>query len=140
MADRLLFEVAVEMDRRDMSMLRAAHGEAAILPFGGTVSGEVFNGRVLPGGADCQTVDANGVRHMCARYMLEGTDFMGAKCRVYIENNGWFSGGTPTMPFKTVPTFLTDSEALSPILCSGFFRGEGHPREGGVLIKLFRLE
>ena len=75
-------------------MLKAPHGEAAILPFGGTVSGEVFNGRVLPGGADVQTVDASGVRHMCARYMLEGEDFTGAKCRVYIENNGWFSGGS----------------------------------------------
>ncbi|MBO6010596.1 MAG: DUF3237 domain-containing protein [Oscillospiraceae bacterium] len=140
MADRLLFEVAVEMDRRDMSMLKAAHGEAAILPFGGTVSGEVFSGRVLPGGADVQTVDASGVRHMCARYMLEGEDFTGAKCRVYIENNGWFSGGTPTMQFRTIPTFLTDSEALAPLLHAGRFRGEGHPREGGVLIKLFRLE
>lgn len=140
MADRLLFEVAVEMGRGDISTLKTDRGEATIIPFGGTVSGEVFSGVVLPGGVDCQTVDANGVRKMCARYMLEGTDFTGAKCRVYIENNGWFSGGTPTMPFRTIPTFLTDSEALAPLLHAGRFRGEGHPRDGGVLIKLFRLE
>lgn len=140
MADRLLFEVAVEMDRGAISTLKTDRGEATIIPFGGTVSGEVFSGVVLPGGVDCQTVDANGVRKMCARYMLEGTDFTGAKCRVFVENIGWFSGGTASFPFKTIPTFLTDSEALAPLLNSGRFRGEGHPREGGVLIKLFRLE
>ena len=31
---------------------------------------------------------------MSARYMLEGVDKNGEHCRIYIDNNGWFSGET----------------------------------------------
>jgi len=63
-----------------------------MIPFGGTVEGELFHGKVLAGGVDTQTVDQNGVRHMSARYMLEGVDNAGEPCHIYIDNNGWFVG------------------------------------------------
>ena len=44
------------------------------------------------------------------------------------------------MPFKTVPTFLTDSKTLAPYLHTNRFRGEGHPDTNGVLIKFFEVE
>ena len=140
MADRLIFEIAVDISKGGASFLKAANGEVAMIPFGGTVTGPLFNGKVLPGGVDVQTVNANGVRHMCARYMLEGVDDRGDKCRIFIENNGWFAPGPPSSPFKTIPTFLTDSVSLAPLLHSNRFRGEGHPRDGGVMIKLFEIE
>ena len=140
MADRLIFEVAVDIALGGSAALKAAHGEVLMIPFGGEVHGSIFNGTVLPGGTDVQTVDANGVRKMDARYMLEGTDYTGAPCRIYVENVGYFPAGAHAMPFKTVSTFLTDSEALAPLLHSASFRGEGHPREGGVLIKIFLME
>jgi hypothetical protein len=74
MYDKLIFEVAVEFDPTQISQLKSPAGEVLMIPFGGTVKGELFNGRVLPGGVDTQTVDQNGVRHMSARYMLEGVD------------------------------------------------------------------
>jgi hypothetical protein len=138
MPDRLIFEVAVEIDPAQISQLKGSAGEVIMIPFGGTVKGEVFNGRVLPGGVDTQTVDQNGVRHMSARYMLDGVDNTGGKCRIYIDNNGWFSGGM-SMPFKTIPTFFTDSKALAPYLHCNKFRTEGHHRQGGVTIKVFEI-
>ena len=112
MNDKLIFEVAVEIDPTQISQLNGPAGEVLMIPFGGTVEGELFNGRILPGGVDTQIVDQNGIRHMSARYMLEGVDKTGEQCRIYVDNNGWFCGEM-VMPFKTIPTFFTNSKALA---------------------------
>jgi hypothetical protein len=138
MNDKLIFEVAVEIDPTQISQLNGPAGEVLMIPFGGTVEGELFNGRILPGGVDTQIVDQNGIRHMSARYMLEGVDKNGEQCRIYVDNNGWFCGEM-VMPFKTIPTFFTDSKALAIYLHSNKFRTEGHPRQGGVTIKVFEI-
>jgi hypothetical protein len=138
MQDKLIFEVTVEIDPAQISQLKGPAGEVIMIPFSGTVKGELFNGRVLPGGVDTQIVNQNGVRHMSARYMLEGVDKNGEQCRIYIDNNGWFPIEM-TMPFKTIPTFFTDSKALASYLHSNKFRTEGHPRPGGVTIKVFEI-
>ena len=138
MPDRLIFEVTVDIDPALISQLKGQAGEVIMIPFSGTVQGEIFNGRVLPGGVDTQTVDQNGVRHMSARYMLEGTDKNGEPCRIYIDNNGWFSGEM-SMPFKTIPTLYTDSKTLAPYLHSNKFRTEGHSRQDGVTIRVFEI-
>jgi hypothetical protein len=49
MDDKLIFEVVVEIDPAQISQLKSFAGEVYIIPFGGTVKGEIFNGRVLPG-------------------------------------------------------------------------------------------
>ena len=138
MADKLIMEVLVSIEGKDVSFLKGPAGEVVMIPFGGTVQGEIFNGVVCPGGVDCQRVNRTGVRHMCARYMLEGTDSAGEKCHIFVDNNGWFNG--MQSPFQTVPTFMTDSKTLAPYLHQNKFRGEGHPREGGVTIKFFEVE
>ena len=138
MADKLIMEVLVSIEGTDVSFLKGPAGEVVMIPFGGTVQGEIFNGVVCPGGVDCQRVNLTGVRHMCARYMLEGTDSAGEKCHIFVDNNGWFTG--MQSPFQTVPTFMTDSKTLAPYLHQNKFRGEGHPREGGVTIKFFEVE
>jgi hypothetical protein len=138
MSDKLIFEVTVKIDPTQIAQLKGPAGEVIMIPFGGTVEGEIFKGRVLSGGVDTQTVDQNGVRHMSARYMLEGVDNTGEQCRIYIDNNGWFSGPM-ALPFKTIPTFITDSKALAAYLHSNKFRTEGHPRQDGVTIKVFEI-
>ena len=138
MADKLIMEVLVSIEGKDVSFLKGPAGEVVMIPFGGTVQGEIFNGVVCPGGVDCQRVNLTGVRHMCARSMLEGTASAGEKCHIFVDNNGWFNG--MQSPFQTVPTFMTDSKTLAPYLHQNKFRGEGHPREGGVTIKFFEVE
>jgi len=137
MADKLILEIHVTMDMKDCSFLKGPAGEVVMIPFGGTAEGEIFKGTVRPGGVDCQRVNLAGVRHMSARYLLDGVDSAGEPCRIFIENNGWFE--TQSMPFRTVPTFITDSRTLAPYLHSSRFRGEGHPDDGGVLIKFYEV-
>ena len=74
---------------------------------------------------------------MSARYMLEGTDKHGEACHIYIENNGWFEA--QSMPFKTIPTFYTDSNNLAPYLHRNAFRAEGHFIDGNLVIKMFEI-
>ena len=135
--DKLILEIAVDIDGKNVSFLSGAGGEVVMIPFTGTASGEIFNGTVAPGACDTQRVNLAGVRHMSARYMLTGKDHTGADCNIFIENNGWFT--EMQTPFPTVPTMLTDSKALAPYLHANHFRGEGHPRDGGVLIKIFEV-
>ncbi len=138
MEDKLIMEVFVVVDGKERSQLDTPVGSVIMIPFGGTVSGELFEGKVLPGGVDRQILDANNVKHMSARYMLEGVDHTGESCRIYVENNGYFDNDAPR-PFKTIPTFYTDSKALAPYLHTNKFRGEGHPTSAGVTIKFFEI-
>jgi len=139
MADRPIMEVFVELEREKIVELDGPAGRVVMLPFGGTVRGELFSGVVCPGGVDTQVTDAAGVRSLSARYMLSGTDSAGRPCRIYVDNEGRFAAGELPSPFVTTPTFLTDSEALAPYLHRNRFRGEGHPGERGPVIRFFEV-
>ncbi|MEI2386651.1 DUF3237 domain-containing protein [Breoghania sp. JC706] len=53
----------------------APKGRRRIIPIiGGTVSGERLSGTILPGGADWQTVFADGSAELDTRYMIETHD------------------------------------------------------------------
>ena len=139
MADKLIMEVYVELEPEKVVELTGPSCKVKMLPFVGTVKGEIFNGVVAPGGVDTQVTNAVGVRNMSARYMLVGTDKAGKPCHIYVDNEGWFTNGEQPRPFTTVPAFLTDSEALAPYLHQNKFRGEGHPGEKGPTIKFFEI-
>jgi hypothetical protein len=98
---------------------------------------KLFSGRVLLSGVDTQTVDQNGVGYISALCVLESVDKTGGPCRIFIDNNGWFSGEM-VMPFKTIPTLFTDSKSPATYLHTDKFRPERHPRQGGVIIKYLK--
>lgn len=125
------------IDRTSISTLEAGNSKAVIIPFGGYTESEYFKGRILPGAADVQTVDAAGIRHMCAKYMFEGTDGQGNKCRLFVENNGYFEPGSSPSPFHACPVFLSDSEYLNDILAKPVYRAEGHSTKEGVDIRIY---
>ena len=139
MEKKLILEIRVTIDSREISRLSGQGGSVVLIPFGGSVTGEIFSGRICPGGVDVQRVNLSGVRHMLARYMLEGSDYTGAACRIYIENNGWFSDGNVPAVFRTVPSFITDSATLAPYLHRNCFVGEGIPDDQGVMIRLYEV-
>lgn len=139
MADKLIMEVMVEVDREEISQFDTPVGSVIMIPFKGKATGSLFEGVILPGGVDRQLLDVNNVKHMSARYMLEGVDHTGEKCKIFVENNGFFDNDAPR-PFKTIPTFYTDSKALEAYLHTNKFRGEGHPSPEGVTIKFFEIE
>lgn len=121
--------------------LKGENAEVDMIPFKGhVVSCELFSGIVEPCGVDTQVVNAAGVRHMSARYMLTGKDADGNDAHIYIENNGWFEEQYRSMPFHTVPTFYTDSPVLAGYLHRNQFTGEGRIEEDGLHIYFFEIE
>ena len=135
-----ILEVHVELDPAGTVALDSELGHVTMIPFRGTVQGPLFTGVVEPCGVDTQVTNQCDVRHMSARYMLTGKDADGQDCRIYVENNGWFTDGDDPRPFRTVPTFITDSRRLAPYLHRNRFCGEGLMEETGLWIRFYELE
>lgn len=110
-----------------------------MIPFTGKVSGNYFQGEVLDGGVDTQIIGKHGDRHhLSARYMLQGKDYMGQPCQIYIENNGEVHNHPKHQAlFRTTPKIITNSKALS-FLNEEILVGEGFPTDCGVDIKIYR--
>lgn len=136
--DKLIFDFQIQTNDAQVSELKATNGVVLMIPFGGHVESELFTGKILPGAIDIQVENAANIRHMCARYMFEGVDHTGTPCRLFVDNNGYFEPNTHNFnPFRTCPTFMTDSAALSPYLEGAHFRAEGHVKEDGLHILVF---
>ncbi|MET7246456.1 DUF3237 domain-containing protein [Methylobacterium sp. EM32] len=115
---------------------------------GGTVSGPALSGRVLPGGADYQTIAADGLTQLHARYVIEAGD--GA--RIYVENTGLRFGppealerlrrGEPVDPgliyFRTAPRFETAAPSLAWMQTS-LFLATGARAPDHVALSVFRV-
>ena len=138
--DTPILEILVKIDPDGITDLESDIGHVKMIPFGGSVDCELFHGVVEPCGVDTQVTNQNGVHHMSARYMLTGRDQDGADCHIYIENNAWFTNGETPRPFRTVPTFITDSKRLAPYLHRNQFVGEGVEAEDGLHIRFYEIE
>ena len=134
-----ILDIKIDMNGPSLH-LKGENGEVEMIPFKGSVDCELFRGVVEPCGVDTQIVNAAGVRHMSARYMLTGTDADGRAAHIYIENNGWFDDAHRTMPFHTVPTFYTDSKRLAAYLHRNQFTGEGNVEEDGLHIRFYEID
>ena len=120
--------------------INTKRGEISVVPFSGTVDSELFKGIVEPWGVDAQVLDHSNIRHLSARYMLTGKDSEGNDCHIYIENNGHIETG-PSLTFKTVPTFYTDSPVLADYLHYDRFYGTGTVDENHQLwIRFYEVE
>jgi len=74
--------------------------------FDGEVKGPAFNGKILPGGVDTQTINSDGKGTLSARYIVSGTDESGTPCNMYIDNRGAIGED------MTYPKCYCDSERL----------------------------
>lgn len=133
-------EILVEVDRTGIVEFDSEIGHVKLIPFGGTVNCDMFQGIIEPCGVDTQVTNQNEVRHMSARYVLTGKDADGQDCHIYVENNAWFTNGQQPKPFHTVPTFITDSKKLAPYLHRNQFIGEGLRDERGLWIRFYALQ
>lgn len=139
MTKKLVFDIKIDSNGENLH-LKGENAEVDMIPFKGSVKGELFNGIVEPCGVDTQVVNAVGVRHMSARNMLTGKDKEGCDAHIYIENNGWFEEKYRSMPFHTVPTFYTDSPTLEAYLHRNQFEGEGRIEDDGLHIYFYEIE
>lgn len=112
--------------------------DVLMIMFSGSADGKYFKGQVLPGGIDTQVIGKVGDRHtLSARYMLEGKDYTGESCKIFIENNGNFNRKYEDILFRTYPKIITNSKALE-FLNNDILVGEGIGTESGVDIKIYR--
>ena len=132
-----------------------ARGRRRIVPIlGGTCEGreayrDLLNGRVLPGGADWQVIQPDGLTEADARYTLE-TD---RGDLVYVQNRGIrhappeimrkLLAGEAVDPalvyFCSTPTFETSAPGLQGLSRAIFVGvGERHPSE--VVIRFWKVE
>ena len=138
--EKPILEILVQTDPEGTVELESEIGHVKMIPFKGTVHSEIFTGIVEPCGVDTQVTNQNEVRHMSARYVLTGKDADGQDCHIYVENNAWFTDGNRPRPFRTVPTFITDSKRLAPYLHRNQFVGEGERDERGLWIRFYELK
>lgn len=102
-------EFKIKIDIKDCMEVNGNSGNAKIILFSGFCENEYFSGKILEGGADTQLIRHGKRTTVSARYILEGFDYKGTPCRIFIENNGYIdSDGS----IHTIPYVLTDSSAL----------------------------
>ncbi|MBQ5332489.1 MAG: DUF3237 family protein [Oscillospiraceae bacterium] len=100
-----------------------------MVSFIGKAEGTYFNGNVIGTGVDTQVSSPEGKWFLSARYMLEGTDIDGERCRIFIENNG-------SLEIGLTPRIVTDSKALSKFETAEL-KAELSPMEGGVIVSVW---
>lgn len=126
----LLLEIEVQC-RQAVSV--HGHGrDIVMIPFSGRAKGPYFTGRILGEGVDVQKTERDARRLLSARYVLEGEDFTGRKCRIFIENQG-YQGEVYH------PSIVTDSQALAGWEEEELWDTvEGIP--GGVRVRIYRRQ
>ena len=126
-----------------------AKGLRRFIPIlGGDVRGPRLNGRVLPGGADCQLIRSDGVLELRAQYVMEAPDHS----RILIDNSGIRRGPQEAMErlrrgeevdpsliyFRTSPRFETSDRKFQWLMKS-LFIGTGIRRPDRVELTLFEV-
>lgn len=129
---------------------RVPGGVRRVIPIlGGSVQGEGWTGRVLPGGADFQLIVHDGYAELDARYVVE-TD---AGDLVFVRNQAVRSGPPALMQriargepvdarqiyFRCQPRFETASQALGWIN-ERLFVGTGARHPDQVVMRFFALD
>ena len=128
MHDELLMEIRVTC--LEPVSVNGANRTIVMIPFTGEASGLYFTGSVTGTGMDTQKIENDGTFRLSARYMLEGKDFEGNDCRVFIENQGNPDTGL-------TPSIVTDSPALADWETAELYaESDGIPE--GVMIRIFR--
>ncbi len=79
--------MTINVTTYDAQMLEGQYSRVVMIPFSAEATGKYFNGKTVANGIDTQITTKGGFS-LSARYMLEGIDSSGKKCRLFIENNG----------------------------------------------------
>lgn len=105
------------------------HNQTVVMiPFNGNASGEYFSGKIIGTGVDTQKYKKDGINSLSARYTIEGIDFKGQNCKIFIENNVSDDSWTPTI--------TTDSIALKDWETAAL-RSTIDGTKDGVIVKIF---
>ena len=120
--------ITINVTTYNAQMLERSNSRVVMIPFSGEAKGKYFNGKTIANGVDTQITSADGFS-LSARYMLEGTDRNGNKCRLFIENNG-------TSLDNCVPKIYSDSEELA-FLENADLTASVECVENGVVVRIY---
>ena len=104
--------------------------DIVMIPFTGTAESAYFKGKIIGTGVDTQKIPKGEKTFLSARYMLEGEDYTGQRCRIFVENQGNDMNCCK-------PVIVTDSEALAE-LENIPLRAIVEPAEGGVTVNIYK--
>ena len=124
----LLMEIRVKCEQA--VSVKGKTKSIAMIPFTGETEGKYFTGKVIGAGVDTQKIDPEGKAALSARYMLEGTDYGGNPCRIFIENQGVWGG-------EFIPLIVTDSPLLAEWE-EADLRAAVKGIPGGVMVSVYR--
>ena len=120
--------MTISVTTYEAKAIEGKNSRVVMIPFGAKATGEYFRGETLENGVDTQITTREGFS-LSARYMLEGTDRSGKRCRVFIENNG-------TSLDNCKPKIHTDSEELA-FLENIELTASVERVENGVVVKIY---
>ena len=120
--------MTINVTTYEAHILNGKSSRVVMIPFSAQAEGEYFCGKTVADGVDTQLTTRDGFS-LSARYMLEGTDRSGNKCRVFIENNG-------TSLDNCRPKIYTDSKELA-FLESAALMAKAECIENGVVVSIF---
>ncbi len=123
--------ITINVTTHQAQSVQGTDSGVVMIPFSAEAVGDYFCGKTITDGIDTQYT-AKGSLTLSARYMLEGTDSNGKKCRLFIENNGISLDSCK-------PKIITDSEALS-FLENAELYANGEPTDNGVIIRIHMAE
>ena len=130
-----------------------AGGRRRIVPItGGTFEGRggfSARGKIVPGGADVQLIEPDGLTHADARYVLEADSGE----RIFVRNRGLRHAPIDVMAqllagervdpalvyFRSTPTFETAAPAFQ-VLVRSTFVGIGERYPGEVILRFWKVE
>lgn len=132
-----------------MEVGQTVHGQRRVIPIlGGSVQGQGWTARVLPGGADFQLIVNSRMAELDARYCVEtdGGDL------IYVTNRAIRTASPEVMAklvrgevvdpqsvyFRCSPSFETASKALGWI-SESFFLGTGARHPDKVVMRFFEV-
>lgn len=120
--------MTINVTTYEAQCLEGKDSRVVMIPFSAEATGKYFSGRTVTDGVDTQ-ISANGGFSLSARYMLEGTDLSGNRCRVFIENNGTSLDDCRPRIFtdSSELAFLESAELTAKVECVG----------NGVVVSIF---
>ncbi|MCI7349164.1 MAG: hypothetical protein MSH60_00235 [Ruminococcus sp.] len=122
--------VTINVTTYEAQVLDGNNTKVVMIPFSAEAVGEYFKGKTVENGVDTQIISADSFS-LSARYMLEGVDRSGEKCRLFIENNG-------TSLYNCVPKIFTDSTELD-FLENARLKADVECVENGVIVKIYMI-
>ena len=120
--------ITINVTTYEAHSLEGENSRVVMIPFSCEATGKYFNGKTVSDGVDTQITTVEGFS-LSARYMLEGTDRKGERCRLFIENNG-------TSLDNCVPKIYTDSKELA-FLENVKLAASVECVENGVVVKIY---